>query len=196
MINDFPKTLESTRSLLNGSLQLHATEQAPSVPGDLLNDLARRFSSTQAVAAPIQSRSWLAAVQSFLARPAFGMAALAVVIIGISVPSLIQSKSTPAGGSFRGATTTLAESKNLSIILIQAPSGVLGTLEESGDFEKGIISSTSSSQVSASGPKILVDYGNSTITAVNASSEQVYTAPLPADAADLSDAIATAVSRL
>ena len=191
MMNDFPKTLESTRSLLNGSLQLHATEQAPSVPGDLLNDLARRFSSAQAIAAPIQSRSWLAAVQSFLARPAFGMAALAVVILGISIPSLTQSKST-----FRGAMTTTAQSENLSIILIQAPSGVLGTLEKSDNFESGVISSTTSSQVSASGPRILVDYATSTITTVNSSNEQVYAAPLPADAAALSDAIVTAASRL
>ena len=191
MMNDFPKTLESTRSLLNGSLQLHATEQAPSVPGDLLNDLARHFSSAQAIAAPIQSRSWLAAVQSFLARPAFGMAAIAVVILGISIPSLTQSKST-----FRGAMTTTAQSENLSIILIQAPSGVLGTLEKSDNFESGVISSTTSSQVSASGPRILVDYATSTITTVNSSNEQVYAAPLPADAAALSDAIVTAASRL
>ena len=157
----------------------------------MLNDLARRFSSAQAIAAPIQSRSWLAAVQSFLARPAFGMAALAVVILGISIPSLTQSKST-----FRGARTTTEESENLSIILIQAPSGVLGTLEKSDNFESGVISSATSSQASASGPRILVDYATSTITTVNSSNEQVYAAPLPADAAALSDAIVTAASRL
>lgn len=196
MMNDFPKTLESTTTLLMGSLRLHATEQAPSVPGDLLTDLAHRFNPTQAVAAPIQSRSWLAAVHSILARPAFGVAALAVVILGLSAPSMIPSKSTPAGGGFRGAATPPAASKNLSIILIQAPSGVRGALEKSGDFESGVISSASSSQVSASGPRILVDFGTSTIIAVDASNQQIYTAPLPEDASDLSDAIASVVSRM
>lgn len=191
MKTDLPQALESTRNLLAGSLQLHATEQAPSVPGDLLSDLGRRFNSSQAVTAPLQSRSWLAAMQSFIARPAFGVAALAAVILSISVPSLIPSKST-----FRGAMTTTAESENLSIILIQAPSGVLGTLEKSDNFENGVISSATSSQVSASGPRILVDYATSTITTMNSSNEKVYTAPLPADAAALSDAIVTAVSRL
>jgi hypothetical protein len=196
MNNDLPQALESTRNLLAGSLQLHATEQAPSVPGDLLSDLGRRFSSAQAVAAPLQSRSWLAAIQSFIARPAFGMAALAVVILGISVPSLIRSNSTPASGGFRGAVTTPAESRHLSIILIQAPTGVQSSLESSGDFESGVIFSNPSSKTNATGPRILVDFVTSTISALNASDERIYSAPLPADAADLSAAIATAVSRL
>ncbi len=196
MNNDLPKALESTRNLLAGSLQLHATEQAPSAPGDLLNDLGRRFSSAQSVAAPLQSRSWLAGIQSFIARPAFGMAALAIVILGISVPSLTRSNSTPAGGGFRGAVTAPTQSRNLSIILIQAPTGVQSSLENSGDFESGVIFSTPSSKANASGPRILVDFVTSTISALNASDESIYTAPLPADAADLSAAIATAVSRL
>jgi hypothetical protein len=196
MNTDLPRALESTRNLLAGSLQLHATEQAPSVPGDLLNDLGRRFNSTQSVVAPIQSRSWLAAVQSFIARPAFGMAALAIVILGISVPSLTRSNSTSASGGFRGAVTGTGTSQNLSVILIQAPSGVQNSLENSGDFENGVISSAQSSKTSSTGPRILVNFVTSTISALNASDEEVYTAPLPADAADLSAAIATAVSRL
>lgn len=196
MKNDLPQALESTRNLLAESLQLHATEQAPGVPGDLLSDLGRRFSSAQAVAAPLQSRSWWAAVQSFIARPAFGMGALAVVILGISIPSLTRSNSTSASGGFRGKVTGTAESQNLSIILIQAPSDVQNSLEKSGDFESGVISSAQSSKTSATGPRILVDFATSTISALNASDEQVYTAPLPADPGDLSAAIATAVSRL
>ena len=93
---DLPQTLQSTRDLLAGSLQLHATERAPAIPADLLNDLSRRFNTAPVSAASIQSRSWFEAVQSFIARPAFGMAALAIVILGISVPRMINSTSTPA----------------------------------------------------------------------------------------------------
>jgi hypothetical protein len=190
-----PPNLESTRSLLAGSLQLHATERAPAVPADLLSDLARRFNSAPAAAVSIQSRSWLEAVQSFIARPAFGMAAVAIVILGISVPRMIDSTSTASSGSFRGTVSTAAETGNIRIILIQAPAGFQQTLANAGDFESGMISSATSSD-SITGPRILVDFAASTITALDAADEKIHTAPLPTDAGEISAAIATAISRL
>ena len=189
---DLPKNLESTRNLLAGSLQLHASEQAPAVPGDLLNDLASRFNTTPAKAAPIPPRSWFEAVQSFIARPAFGMAALAIVILGISVPRMIDS-TRPTGG-FRGAISPTTETRNIRIILIESPAGLLQTLANAGDFESTMISSAKSSD-SITGPRILVNFATSTITALNASDEAIHTAPLPKDAAEISAAIATALSR-
>jgi hypothetical protein len=187
------KNLEPTRDLLAGSLQLHASEQAPALPGDLLDDLASRFSTTPATAAPVRQRSWLAKVQSFIARPAFGMAALALVILGISVPRMIDS-TRPTGG-FRGSISPTAEAHNIRIILIQSPAGFQQALANVGDFESSMISSATSSD-SITGPRILVDFATSTITALNASDEQIHTAPLPKDAEEISAAIATAVSRL
>jgi hypothetical protein len=192
---DLPSNLHATRDLLAGSLQLHATEQAPAVPADLLNDLTRRFNSAPVAAASIQPRSWFEAVQSFIARPAFGMAALAIVVLGISVPQMIDSTSTPASGSFRGAVAPTAATQNIRIILIQSPAGFQQALADLGDFENGMISSATSSD-SVTGPRILVDFVTSTITAVNASDEKIHTAPLPKDAEEISAAIATAVSRL
>ena len=58
-----------------------------------------------------------------------------------------------------------------------------------------MISSATSSD-SITGPRILVDFVTSTITALNASDEKIHTAPLPKDAEEISAAIATAVSRL
>jgi hypothetical protein len=192
---DLPPNLESTRNLLAGSLQLHATEQAPAVPADLLNDLARRFNSAPVATAVIQPRTWFEAVQSFIARPAFGMAALAIVVLGISVPRMIDSSATRSGGTFRGAVSNTAETRNIRIILIQSPAGFQQALANVGDFESSMISSATSSD-SITGPRILVDFVTSTITALNASDEKVHTAPLPEDAEETSAAIATAVSRL
>jgi hypothetical protein len=193
MNHNLPKNLEPTRDLLAGSLQLHASEQAPALPGDLLDDLASRFSTTPATAAPVRQRSWLAKVQSFIARPAFGMAALALVILGISVPRMIDS-TRPTGG-FRGSISPTAEAHNIRIILIQSPAGFQQALANVGDFESSMISSATSSD-SITGPRILVDFATSTIIALNASDEQIHTAPLPKDAEEISAAIATAVSRL
>jgi hypothetical protein len=192
---DLPPNLESTRNLLAGSLQLHATEQAPAVPADLLNDLARRFNSAPVAAAVIQPRTWFEAVQSFIARPAFGMAALAIVILGISVPRMLDSTANRSGGSFRGAVSSTTETRNIRIILIQSPAGFQQALANVGDFESSMISSATSSD-SITGPRILVDFVTSTITALNASDEKIHTAPLPKDAEEISAAIATAVSRL
>lgn len=194
MNHDLPQNLAATRDLLAGSLQLHATERAPAIPADLLNDLSRRFNTAPVSAASIQSRSWFEAVQSFIARPAFGMAALAIVVLGISVPQMINSTSTPAGG-FRGSVTPTAATPNIRIILIQSPAGFQQALADLGDFENSMISSATSSD-SITGPRILVDFVTSTITAVNASDEKIHTAPLPKDAEEISAAIATAVSRL
>ncbi|MEY3896387.1 MAG: hypothetical protein RLZZ214_1907 [Verrucomicrobiota bacterium] len=190
---DLPPNLESTRSLLAGSLQLHATEQAPAVPADLLNDLVRRFNSAPVAAATIQPRTWFEAVQAFIARPAFGMAALAIVILGISVPRMIDSTSTASSGGFRGTVSPTAETRNIRIVLIQSPTGFQQSLAR--DIEGGMISSAASSE-SITGPRVLVDFVTSTITAVNAADEKVHTAPLPTDAEEISAAIATAVSRL
>lgn len=190
---DLPQNLEATRNLLAGSLQLHASEQAPPVPADLLNDLARRFNSAPVAAATSQPRTWFEAVQSFIARPAFGVAALAIVILGISVPRMIDS--TPSNGPFRGAVSTTAETRNIRIILVQSPSGFQQTLAKVGDFESDMISSATTSD-GITGPRVLVDFATSTITALSASDEKIHTAPLPKDAVEISAAIATAISRL
>ncbi len=193
MNHDLPKNLESTRDLLVGSLQIHPSEQAPALPGDLLNDLANRFSATPATAAPVRQRSWLAKVQSFSARPAFGMAALALVILGISIPRMIDS-TRPTGG-FRGSISPTAEAHNILIILIQSPAGFQQALANVGDFESSMISSATTSDT-ITGRRILVNFASSMITALNASNQEVHTAPLPKDVAEISAAIAAAISHL
>lgn len=191
---DLPPKLESTRNLLAGSLQLHATEQAPMLPADLFSDLTRRFHSAP-VDASSQPCTWFEAIRSFIARPAFGMAAFAIVILGISVPHMIDTTSTRSSGGFRGAVSPVAEARNIRIILIQSPAEFQQALAKVGDFESSMISSATGSD-SVTGPRVLVDFATSTITARNASDETVHSAPLPKNTEDISAAIATAISRL
>lgn len=192
---NLPPNLESTRSLLAGSLQMHATEQAPAVPADLLSDLTRRFNNAPPATATIQPRSWFEAIQSFITRPMFGMATLAIAILGISVPHLIDSASTRSAGGFRGTVSPTPETRNIRIILIQSPTGFQQALANVGDLEGDMISSSTNNE-SITGQRILVDFATATITAVNASDEKIHTAPLPKDVEEISAAIATAVSRL
>jgi hypothetical protein len=195
MNSELPKNLAATRDRLAGSLRLHATERAPGVPAELLNDLVRRFNTAPSVAASVPSRSWFEAVQSFIARPAFGVSALAIVVLGVSLPQLVDFNAAPSAGGFRGATGPVAAGTNVRIILIQSPAGFQQSLELLGDFESGMISSVTSSE-NISGARILVDFAALTVTAVNASDEKIHTAPLPMGAEEISAAIATAVSRL
>lgn len=188
-----PQDLQSTRNLLAGSLHLHATEKAPAVPADLLDDLLRRFDP--APAAPVRSKSWLAVVQSLISRPAFGVAALACVILGLAVPGFMDSSSSGKSG-FRGGVSSPAPSAALRIILVKASPEILHQLEAGGDFEDGVISATDQLDPTATGARIVVDFESATITAVDADGNEAYSAPLPQDSADLSAEIATAISRL
>jgi hypothetical protein len=195
MSSELPQTLEATRNVLVRSLQLHATERAPGVPAELLDDLVCRFNTKSAAIPSLQSRSWFEAIQSFIARPTFGIAALAIVVLGVSIPQLTDSHSAPASGSFRGASAPAAVGTNIRIILIQSYAGFRQELENLGDFENSMISSAASTN-NITGPRILVDFVALTITAVNAADEKIHTAPLPIGAEEISAAIATAVSRL
>jgi hypothetical protein len=189
------KDLQSTRDLLAGSLQMHATEKAPAISGELLDDLMRRFDRVPATAAATGTRSWFAVVQSFIARPAFGVAALACLVLGLTVPGLMDS-SKPGKSGFRGTVSSPLPSASARIILINAAPEILHQLQASGDFEDGAISTADQLDTTLSGARVLVDFASGTISAVTADGNEVYNARLPQDAAGLSAEIATALSRL
>jgi hypothetical protein len=190
-----PDDLQSTRDLLAGSLQMHATEKAPAVPAELLDDLMRRFDAAPAAAAPVRSMSWLAIVQAFISRPAFGVTAIACLILGLAVPGLMDS-STHGKSGFRGAVSNPASSAAVRIILLKASPEILHQLEASGDFEDGAISATDQLDATLTGARIVADFESATITAITADGQVAYSAPLPENPADLSAEIATALSRL
>jgi hypothetical protein len=191
---ELPQDLQSTRDMLAGSLQMHASEKAPSLPGDLFEDMFQRFSQAPSVATAVESRTWFAAIQSFISRPAFGVAAFAVVVIGLALPNMMSP--TVANAGFRGAVPVETATGNVRIVLIKAPSDIQKLIESSGDFEKGVISSVEMTAGADTGARVLVDFGAYTITAIDANGEAIHAATLPGDSNEISSAIALAVSKL
>ncbi len=191
---DLPESLHSTRDLLAGSLQMRASDHVSSMPGELFDDLAMRFNQAPAAPVVLPSLSWFEKVQSFIARPAFGVAAFAIVIIGLALPGMIRPAQT--GSGFRGVATVSPSGEMVHIFLIKAPSSVLRELENSGDFEKGAITALENLNDTIGGAHVLVNFETSEITVVNADGEATFKTSLPEDPSGLSPAIASAVSRL
>jgi hypothetical protein len=194
MNSELPSHLHSTRDLLTGSLRVHPTDQASAMPAELLSDLTTRFQTFAPAAVRTPSLSWFEKIQSFVSRPAFGMAAVAMVILGLALPGMMAPA--PTGTVFRGAATTVAPGESVRILLVNATADVVTSLETSGDFEKAAISSLSSLPDAFSGPSVIVDFGKSAISVIDATGTLISTDELPADSAALSAAIASAVSRL
>ncbi|MES2475051.1 MAG: hypothetical protein V4640_04675 [Verrucomicrobiota bacterium] len=192
MIPELPSHLHSTRDLLIGSLGTHPVEKASAMPTELLSELVSRFEATTVVKAP--SLSWFDKIQSFVSRPAFGVAAFAAVILAFVLPTMVAP--VPTGSGFRGATSEASSADSVRIVLIQAPSQVVSSLENSGDFEKGAISAINSLPSDQTGPRVVVDFSKSEISIIRANGEVISTEALPNDSAALSGAIASAVSRL
>ncbi len=191
---ELPQNLQSTRDLLAGSLQMHATEKAPALPGELFDDMFRRFNPAPSVAVAVESKSWFAAVQSFISRPAFGVAAFAVVVLGLALPNMMAP--TTSSSAFRGAVPTETDTDGVRIVLVKAPADIQKAIEDSGDFEKGAISSVEMTASSEKGPRVLVDFEASTIIAIDVNGQTIHESALPKDANEISSAIALAVSKL
>jgi hypothetical protein len=187
MEHELPPHLKATRKTLADSLPPDFSEAAPPMPAGLMDDLSRRFSAANS--APL-AKSRFAQIQAFLARPAFGMAALALVILVVGLPSVLDSR---GGGSIRGTTPGVEAAKNLRIVLIHATPSIREQLLKSGDFEADILSAPGET---VTGPRVVIDFEKSTITALDAAGNAVHSASIPTDPADLSAAISEAMSRL
>ena len=189
---ELPAELQHTANILRNSMKLNAQETAPALPADLFQDLASRFSPQTAPAAPAKA-SIFEKARSFFATPAFGMSAVALVILAVALPSVMNTTETT---SFRGNATTAADEETVaapaSIVLIRASDEVVSALKASGDFEKGSILTSDT----AKGAKVTVNFGNQTIVSKNAAGDTLYIGQIPADPAALNDAIATAIARL
>ncbi len=165
------------------------------MPADLLTDLTNRFEAPAPAAVQTPFLSWFAKIQSFVARPAFGVAALAVVILGLALPRMMAPA--PVASGFRGAATAATPNESVRILLVQAPADIVSSLENSGDFETAAISAVSSLPAAdSSSARVIVNFETSEISAIAADGTIISTDALPADPVALSAAIAIAVSRL
>ncbi|MGJ8633047.1 MAG: hypothetical protein ACSHX7_03940 [Luteolibacter sp.] len=189
---DLPQNLQNTADILRNSMTLGSLEIAPIMPQGLFEDLAARFETSPAVATPSTQISFFNKVQSFFATPAFGAAAAALVILTVALPAVLKTSTDSDTTEFRGSSENVVATSPISIVLIDAPVNLSSSLGNSGDFEKDSILTTDT----ASGAKVLVNFGNSTISSVTADGETVHITNLPADQTALNAAIATAISRL
>ncbi len=188
---DLPSHLHSTRDLLMRSLVMHP-EQAPAMPAGLAADLSARFSTRPAAAAPVESAGWLDKVRSFLATPAFGLAAAAVVVMGIAVPMV----SGPAAEkeTFRGQAAA-ASADPVRILFAGSNPGIVSAIRNSGEFEAAAISTLGNASASIEGPAVIVDFDNGTVSSVDRDGSILHREELPGDASGVAAAIASALSR-
>ena len=107
---ELPADLQPTADMLRNSLMLRTDERTPALPDGLFMDLAARFSTNAAIPATAARVSLRAKIQSFLSTPAFGMAAAALVILAVILPSVLK----PSGGTGFGVTTIVEYARSLA----------------------------------------------------------------------------------
>ena len=195
---DLPPHLHATRDLLMRSLPVHISEPAPPMPAGLANDLMMRFEPRAAPAAGAVTAtapvSIFGKLRAFLATPGFGMAATAVVVLGLGVPLL----SNNSRETFRGENPPSATaSEGTAICIVGRNKELQSAIEKSGSFEVSAFRSaaTSDSALALRGPKVVVDFTTNKITAYKADGTEAHSMKIPDQPSRVADAVADAVSR-
>ena len=116
---EVPEQLQATRDRLIHSLPSHPQEVAPPVPQRLMEDFSERFAPAPAApAAAERAESGLVdKVRRFFASPAFGLAAAAMLVLGLLVPQLVD-RSQDGPETFRAAGDTPATEYVSRIVFI------------------------------------------------------------------------------
>lgn len=188
--------LESIREILEGSLRLKANESVPTVPSGLFQDLNQRYAAQRIVIEPTAQHPWLAGLRGFMRTPAFGLAAAALIVFGVLMPFVSHDGGHTGAESFRGVSGAVATPT--MIILVDSPAGLEDTLIHSGSFEADSMVAVPDldSAAQIAGPKVVLDFNTATLGAINEQGDTIHTASLPKSIADLSLAVADALSRL
>ncbi len=192
--------LHSTRDLLMRSLPAHASEQAPPMPEGLAEELFARFEAPPSIVMTTTSEPvpFFSKVRAFFATPVFGLAAAAVVVLGLGVPLLSNNSGKGGPDTFRGADPGVTASQGTAICFLGQNKSLQSAIEKSGSFESTSFRSatTSDAAQALAGPKVIVDFTAGTITAYDAEGKVVHSAKLPDQPSRVSGAVADAVSRL
>jgi hypothetical protein len=194
---ELPKTLQPTADLLASSLRPHLRDTAPPIPQSLIQDLVPSLAATETAATA--KISWFEKARSFVATPAFGLAAAAMVVLGFFAPALISPLSNDAPNeNFRGKAHLVHTSSDAAIVLITDNSDIRVLLEESGLFDMTSVIETSDPLVAAtiSTAKLLVDVKGGAMVAYNAESREVLADQLPEDRDRIAERIALAFGAL
>lgn len=184
---DLPERLLPARDLLARSLMLHSREPAPAMPSGLAADLAVRFAS-RADESSAPRITLFEKVRTWLASPGFGVAAAAVVVVGVAIPML----STPDPEFWRGGFGASAGT-TVRIAFIGEDAKAEAEIKSSRNFEAVAFAADAAS---LPGPKVVINFRTGIISAVNAEGTTIHSWPLPAEPKKVPDAIADAISRL
>jgi len=190
---NLPPHLASTASMMSRSLRLRSDESAPSIPSDLLDSLTSRYSRGARPTEASRPGLWARRLQGFLASPAFAGLTACILLVGISIPVLLPSG--PEGETFRG--TQVTGISGLPILLVGSPADFSSRIAQAGDIELSSIHMvTETDTYNFPGTKIVVNFNNGTIVAVDSEERVVHTQPLPSDLGELSFSIGDALGRL
>jgi hypothetical protein len=192
---ELPEHLHSTRDLLLSSLPAHPLEKAPSMPAGLADDLMARFAPKTIVTPVVGKASLFERLRAFLATPAFGIAAAAVVVLGVAAPMISKPV---ARETFRGADSSAVAGGSVTILFVGTNSALQSAIENSGNFEASAFRSAVdlASVQDVAGPKVVINFNAGKIHAIDASGSEAYSARLPGAAEKVAAAVADAVSRL
>ncbi|WP_035615159.1 hypothetical protein [Haloferula sp. BvORR071] len=182
--------LHSTRDLLMRSLPAHNSEQAPPMPEGLVNDLLSRFAPPTVIVT--RPESFFSKLRNFVATPGFGIAATAVVLLGVGMPILSKSRE-----PFRGNVPVQSD-ESVGICFVGRNLELQSAIEKSGSFDVSAFRSATTREAAnaMSGAKVVVDFGDDTITAYDSAGGVKYKAKLPDDPVRVASAVADVVSRL
>ncbi|MEM1085398.1 MAG: hypothetical protein AAGI48_14895 [Verrucomicrobiota bacterium] len=192
---ELPQHLQATADLLSRSFPGHSQDHAPSLPKSLVEDFVLQ---DEPQVAPKPKISLFSKARSFIATPAFGLAAAALIVIGFFSPALLgpADQSTPRE-AFRGSKLVHA-TNSATVVLITDEPETRQLLEDSGLFDMEFVIETSDPLVAVSIPtaKLLVDVKGGAIVGYNAESREVVSDELPTDRSKLAERIALAFGAL
>lgn len=166
------------------------------MPCGLADELMARFAPKTVVVTPVAKKSSLVGkVRAFLATPAFGIAAAAVVVLGIAAPMI---SGTAPQESFRGTDALAFAGGEVTIVFVGTNRAVQSAVEDSGNFEPSAFRSAVdfTAVQDMSGAKVVIDFNGGNIIAINAEGTQVHSVRIPAETDKAAVAVADAVSRL
>ena len=174
---------------------MHPLEKAPSMPADLAADLADRFAPKQAPVKATSSTSWFEKVRGLLASPSFGVAAAAIVMVGVAVP-MLSGPEAKTSETFRGADMSALVTDSVKIVLVGDNDSLRTQLQSSDSFETSafIAHSDPSSAANVPGPKVVVNFDAGTVSAIDFDGTVLHSATIEGN--DIASAVATAVSYL
>jgi hypothetical protein len=163
-----------------------------------MEDFAERFGPAQAApVAEVVEERFVDKVRRFFSSPAFGLAAAAVLLLGLLVPQLVdRSKDGPE--TFRAAGDA-AESDHVSrIIFVGDGAEFVAAVESSEVFEPTslVTASDLDSALFEPDPKVVIDFGAGTLSVYSGDGERTFSEALPKSPEDLPAAIAAALTQL